>query len=261
MSNRLIILGAGASPGVPSLSNGWGDCNPQNPKNKRLRTSVYFEYEGSKILIDASPDVREQLLTHQIKQLDGVVYTHAHGDHILGTDYLREINRITGEGIDIYAGEKTTQTLKMMFPYLVGADFALNRRYGGSLIPHIVVPYQAVMIGKTKLVPFEVYGHCDETLGYVFNDGEVVYIPDFKEIDERLFSLIKVKPKILILPLTTPEPQPRHAGLEVILKYIDKIGAERVIINHMATESDYDSVDSETPENVSPAFDNMIVEF
>ncbi|MFV0627226.1 MAG: MBL fold metallo-hydrolase [Alphaproteobacteria bacterium] len=261
MSNKLIILGSGASPGVPSLSQGWGDCNPNNPKNRRLRTSVYLEYKGNKILIDTSPDLREQLLSHQINFLDGVIYTHPHADHILGTDYLREINRLTGKEINIYGGEKTLSYLQTVFPHLVGADFVTNRRYGESLVPHIAKPYQVFMLNDVKIVPFEIYGHSEESLGYVFDDGEIVYISDFKEIDDKLFSLIKVKPKLLVIPLTTPYDQPRHAGLETILKYIDKIGAERVIINHMATECDFDFVDSATPENTSPAFDNLIIEF
>lgn len=261
MSNRIVVLGSGAAPGVPCLSRGWGDCNSENPKNRRLRTSVYLEYKENRILIDASPDLREQLLIQDIKKLDAVIYTHPHADHILGTDYLREINRLTKEEINIYGGEKTLAYLKQVFPHLVGADFSSNMRYGGSLVPHRVNAGEAFYVNDIKIAPFKIYGHSEESFGYVFDDGELVYISDFKEIDEEIFELINVKPKILVIPLTTPHDQPRHAGLEVVLNYIDKIGAERVIINHMASECDFDEINSATPENVSPAFDNLSVEF
>lgn len=96
---QLTILGSGAAPGVPSLGRGWGACDPQNPKNRRLRTSAYLEYDGVRLLIDTSPDLRLQLLANDIRYLDGVLYTHAHADHVHGIDDIREINRIIRQNL------------------------------------------------------------------------------------------------------------------------------------------------------------------
>ena len=92
--SKVIILGSGAAPGVPSLSCGWGDCNPNDSRNIRTRTDTYVEINDTKILIDTSPDIRQHLLDNNIKHLDAVLYTHAHADHLHGIDDLREITRI-----------------------------------------------------------------------------------------------------------------------------------------------------------------------
>jgi len=109
---NVIILGAGAAPGVPSLSSGWGVCNPNNPYNRRRRAGVYYDFDGVKILVDTSPDLRMQLIDNQIKCLDAVLYTHAHADHLHGIDYLREINRINACNLDFYATSKVLKIIK-----------------------------------------------------------------------------------------------------------------------------------------------------
>ena len=91
---KVTILGSGAAPGVPAIAYGWGNCNPNNPKNVRTRTSVYIEHDQTKILIDTSPDLRMQMLANGIRELDAVLYTHPHADHLHGIDDLREINRL-----------------------------------------------------------------------------------------------------------------------------------------------------------------------
>ena len=116
---KITILGSGAAPGVPSVSGGWGCCNPLNPKNRRFRTGTYIELNGTKILIDTSPDIRLQLLNNSIKAVDGILYTHAHADHLHGIDDLRELNRISQMPIDIYADFNTAETIRTRFPYLL----------------------------------------------------------------------------------------------------------------------------------------------
>lgn len=265
MNYKLTILGSGAAPGVPSLSgnnNGWRACNPNNPKNRRDRTSVYLEYKKTKVLIDTSPDLRYQLINNNIKDLDGVLYTHVHADHILGIDYLREINRIQLKGINFYAGPINTAEIEKRFDYLIGhvkspEDYVLFP----SLLPNVIHPYVPFYINDLKITPIVMLEHSPESYGFVFNDGDLVYLSDFKSIDERAFDMWNKQPEVLVIPLTNPIAQITHAGIETVLQYIDKIGAKRVIINHMAGECDYDEINKSTPENVQPAFDNMIIEF
>lgn len=123
---KVTVLGAGAAPGVPSLSCGWGDCNPENAKNLRTRTSTYYNFNGTAILIDTSPDLRLQLIRHQIKRLDGVLYTHTHADHLHGIDDLREINRINNNSLNFYAKGDVVETICQRFPYLIASPGCVN---------------------------------------------------------------------------------------------------------------------------------------
>ncbi len=261
MSDKVIILGAGAAPGVPSLSRGWGLCNPANPKNRRCRTTIYYELGDTKILIDTSPDLRQGLLYNQIRFLDGVLYTHTHADHVHGIDDLREINRINDSSLNIYGSPETMETIRERFKYLIALP---NEKKDcirqPSLIANDVNHNEPFYIRDLKITAIKLLGHNAPTTGYVFNDGEVVHIADFRAIDESGYAQIIKRPKLLIVPLTTIYSQRFHAGLEEVMYCIEKINPERAIINHMASEADYDEVNSLTPDYVTPAYDNMIIE-
>lgn len=262
MSGKVIILGAGAAPGVPSLSVGWGNCDPNNPKNQRTRTSTYVEIDGVRILIDTNPDLRGQLIRNNIRKLDAVLYTHAHADHVHGIDDLREINRISGKSLNIYAGSQTLQYIKSSFSYLISKPNQVkNVVRQPSLIPNRVKGNHSFYIKGVKITPIKLLQHCPECLGYVFNDGEYVHVADFKRIAESAFKMVARKPKLLVMPLTTPYGQIQHAGLDELLGYLERFNPEKAIINHMASESDYDEINEATPENVEAAYDNMVVEF
>ncbi len=261
MNGRIIILGAGAAPGVPSLSNGWGACDCKNPKNIRRRTSVYYEISETKILIDTSPDLRLQLIENQITSLDAVLYTHSHADHLHGIDDLREINRIHRQSLDIFAAKETMDVIRERFPYLlVEAGDAKDCSRQPCLVANDVYHDTPLNIKNVKITPIKLLGHNAPTTGYVFNDGELVHIADFRQIDENGYKQIKKRPKILVIPLTTPFSQRFHAGLEDVLAVIERINPEQAIINHMAAECDYDEINGLTPEFVTPAYDNMTVE-
>lgn len=255
---QLTILGSGAAPGVPSLGRGWGVCNPDNPLNRRMRTSAYLEYDGVKLLIDTCPDIRIKMIENNIRELDGVLYTHAHADHVHGIDDMREINRIMRRNLDFYAGRLTTAYIRHNFSYLLAKPNKVNDVVRlPSMLPHVIKANRPFEINGLRIMPIKLLHHCPECLGYVFNDGEIVYIADFKVIAESGYERIIRRPKLLVLPLTTPYGQPAHAGLEDVLAVIDRIKPEKAVINHMATECDYDQIMALTPENVVPAYDNM----
>lgn len=262
MSGKVIILGAGAAPGVPSLCLGWGHCNPHNPKNFRLRTSTYVNIDGVRILIDTCPNIREQLITHNIKALDAVLYTHAHADHVHGIDDMREINRISGTSLNIYGGTKTISYIKHNFSYLISKPNQVkNVIQKPSLIPNKVKGNQPFYIKGVKVTPIKLLQHCPECLGYVFNDGDYVHIADFKRLADSAYKMIKRRPRLLVLPLTTPMGQIQHAGLDEVRDCLAKIRPEKAVINHMASECDYDEINEATAENVAPAYDGMTIEF
>lgn len=262
--NKIIIMGTGAAPGVPSVSRGWGACNPNNPKNRRKRIGTYIELSGKSFLIDTSPDLRTQLLDAGIRRLDAVFYTHAHADHLHGIDDLREINRISGKSLDIYGSENTIAAIKTRFAYLIGESISSgNGIFKASLNAHIIKE-EPLYIGDLKVRLLKLEGHTVASNGYVFNDGEVVYVADCAQISQEGLDLIKIKPKILILPLTVIKsqyPKKYHMELDKLLEYVNLIKPERTIINHMAAECDYDQVNLLTPDDVFPAYDGMVVEF
>ena len=257
-----LFLGAGASPGVPSLSNGWGACNPDNPKNIRRRTSTLYEINGVKILIDTSPDLRMQLLDNRITALDGICYTHAHSDHLYGIDELRDIHRSTSRPLDVSATPVTMREIRRRFSYLLldkkTDEFYLSRP---GLLPHVIRPNHAFDIKGVKIMPLKLLGHNMPSFGYILND-EIVHVADFKYLagsaEERIAA---VKPKLMVLPLTIVNKHRYHIGLEEALGYIEKFNPERVVLNHMASECDYDFVEAHTPENVHPAYDNLKLEW
>ena len=245
---QLVILGSGAAPGVPSLGRGWGVCDPCNPKNIRSRSSAYLEYDGIKLLIDTSPDLRQQLLANNIRCLDGILYTHAHADHVHGIDDIREINRIIRQNLNFYAGAKTTRYIKHNFSYLLAKPNKVNDVVRlPSLVPNVIKANHPFEIKDLKIMPIKLLEHCPECLGYVV-------------IAESAYERIVKRPKLLVLPLTTPYGQPAHAGLDVVLEVIKRINPEKAVINHMATECDYNEIMNSTPENVVPAYDNMCID-
>lgn len=257
---KLIILGSGAAPGVPSIAGGWGDCDSSNPKNSRTRTSTYLEYKNTKILIDTSPDLRQQLLQNQICHIDGVIYTHSHADHLHGIDDLREINRAEQGSLNFYATAATTEEILLRFPYLIsqpGEKGNVSAR--PSMVANVIEYYQPFWIKELKITPIRLLGHNLPSTGYIFNDGDIVYIADYRRIDEVAYSHITQPIKLMVLPLTTPEGGSHHASLDEVLSDVKFLKPKQAVINHMAIECDYDVISRITPENVEPAFDNMTI--
>ncbi len=256
--SKIIILGSGAAPGVPSLASGFGDCDPQNPKNFRLRSGTYFEINDVKFLIDTSPDLRLQLINSNIRDIDAVFYTHTHADHLHGIDDLREINRITGRAIELFASKTALETIRNRFGYLIADDKTkIEPVYRAALHPNTFEFEESFYFNSLKVTPIKLLGHNVETTGYIFNDGEVVFIADFRELPASALKLITKPTKLLVMPLTTPKGTRFHAGLEDLLDIKEQIDPEHTIINHMATESDYAEVYSNCPNGIEPAFDTM----
>jgi phosphoribosyl 1,2-cyclic phosphate phosphodiesterase len=263
MSNvKITILGSGAAPGVPSVAFGWGECNPDNPKNIRTRTGTYLEFDNNtKILIDTSPDIRIQMIKNKIGPVNGILYTHAHSDHIGGMDDLREINRITKNNVEIYCTKNTYKDISTRFSYLINLDKNVTDVLSKpSLYPNIIENYKNFTIEGIDIQPIEMTGHNIGSNGYIFNNGEIVYLADFKTIDDKVLDQIINKPKLLIIPCTTYKGCKFHPTLDYVKELINKINPEKAIINHMAIENDYDFINKNTDERTIPAYDGMVIE-
>ena len=263
--SKIIIMGSGAAPGVPCISRGFGDCNPKNEKNYRMRSGTYMELSGVRFLMDTSPDLRSQLLFHHIRKLDAVFYTHVHADHLHGVDDLREINRIMQKPIDIFSSEFNMQYIRQRFGYLLTDNGKeINPVFRAALTPHTFTYNQSFYIHQLKVTPICLKGHNVEVSGYIFNDGEVVHFADFKSVDEAALQLIKQKPKVMIMPLTTPNGTRYHVGFEDLCHYAEILKPQKMIITHMASECDYDAVCQMCEKAnacIEPAYDGMVIDF
>lgn len=258
---KVIVLGSGAATGVPSLSGGWGACDPDNPKNRRQRTGLYVEDRGTKLLIDTSVDLKNQLIANQIKTVNGVLYTHTHADHLHGIDDLRGITRNLHGCLDFYAIEPHIADIKQRFSYAFANIEHQDSTNHPELLPNIIRFGEEFAIGDISVMPLEFSGHTMVTTGYCLNRGQIVVVPDFKFIPPQTMDyLTKISVNLLIMPLTIPWQNTYHADIQIVLHYAKELKAKQVVLTHMAVECDYEKINEMTPENVTPAYDNMTIE-
>ncbi|MEP4249171.1 MBL fold metallo-hydrolase [Tateyamaria sp.] len=260
MSDTLTftILGCGSSGGVPRLGGLWGACDPANPKNRRQRCSLLVERHGAEgtttVLIDTSPDVRNQLLNADVGRLDGVVYTHAHADHVHGIDDLRMIVFNMRARLPVWADTPTKEDLLARFAYVFvqpqGSSYPpildLNLLDGPCTV--------SGPGGDITLTPFQVgHGNID-ALG--FRIANVAYLPDVSDIPAPAWEALKDLDTWIVDALRR-DPHPTHSHLSNTLEWITRANPKRGILTNMHLDLDYETVRAETPDHVEPAYDGM----
>jgi phosphoribosyl 1,2-cyclic phosphate phosphodiesterase len=262
MTATLTILGCGSSGGVPRIDNDWGQCDPGDPRNRRRRCSVVVTQTGSlgatRILIDTSPDLREQMLSAGITEINAVLYTHEHADHTHGIDELRGLYLRTRAKVQVWADELTGQMLTTRFSYCFysapGSDYPpiinLNR-----LVPGTPVTVKGAG-GAITALPFRVHHGNIDALG--FRIGAVAYTPDLNGIpDESLEALQGLD--LWVVDALRRQRHPSHLSLAETLAWIERLKPRRAIITNMHIDMDYETLRRELPSHVEPAHDGMQV--
>ena len=252
---KITVLGCGSSGGVPLIGNDWGACDPAEPRNRRTRVSILVEQGDTVLLVDTSPDMRQQLLDAGVKKISAVLYTHAHADHSHGIDDMRSVNWLMQKPIPVYADDATLQELQAKFGYAFGGTRVPGHFYKPWLLPNrIEGPFD---VGGIKIAPFRQdhgYGH---SLGFRF--GDFAYSTDAHHLDEAAFAALQGVRHWLV-DCVRELPHPTHSHLAQTLAWIERVRPERAVLTHMSQALDYAALAAKLPAGVAPAYDGMILE-
>jgi phosphoribosyl 1,2-cyclic phosphate phosphodiesterase len=261
---KVTILGCGSSGGVPRVGGDWGDCDPDNAKNRRRRCSILLQQTESSgtttVLIDTSPDMREQMLSANVTHLDGVWYTHEHADHTHGIDELRGYFLRQRHRIPVWADHQTAEMLLARFAYcfnkLPGSDYPSILEIKGIKAGETVVSSGAG--GSISGLPFYVtHGNID-ALG--FRIGKLAYTPDLNGIPDAAIPHLENLDTWIVDALRRT-PHNSHFSLPETLEWIEHLKPKRAIITNMHVDLDFATLQRELPSHVEPAFDGMTITF
>jgi len=263
MSLTFTILGCGSSMGVPRVALGWGSCDPNNPKNRRRRCALLVERSDgqgrTRVLVDCTPDLREQLLNAQVDWLDGVFITHEHADHTHGIDDLRPLFLHKRRRVDVYLDEPTSRAMHARFGYCFMTP--PGSEYPPILSERRLLPGQRVTVdgqgGAIEALPV-LQAHGDiPSLGFRF--GNVAYSADIKSLPADSLAAMAGLDVWIVDALRRP-PHPSHFNLDEALEWIARVKPKRAILTNLHSDMDYAALQASLPAGVEPAYDGMTFE-
>ncbi|GAB4361426.1 MAG: MBL fold metallo-hydrolase [Kiloniellaceae bacterium] len=262
---KLTVLGCGGSGGVPLAGRDpggyWGNADPANPKNRRSRVSVLIEAPNPaggkplRILIDTSPDLRQQILDNNIHDIDAVLYTHAHADHSHGLDELRGIVYGRGAPIDAYMDARTHALLTTRFDYAFASSRTASNLYPALMTDHVVAG--TFDVHGIPVQSFEQTHGPDFSIGYRI--GDVAYSTDASALDDNAFAILKGV-KLWVVDCLRDDPHPTHSHTAQTLEWIARVKPQRAILTHMNERLDYEDLRRRCPPGVEPGYDGLTVE-
>lgn len=265
MSLTVTILGCGSSGGVPRVAQGWGKCDPHEPRNRRRRCSILVTRtngrgEATNVLVDTSPDLRDQMLRANVVDLSGVLFTHDHADHTHGIDDLRPYFVQTRRRMDAWLDPGTSPQLRERFSYVF--ESAPGSDYPPIMNEHHMVPGEITTIsgpgGDIEAKPFRLPHGNVEALGLRF--GDMAYTPDLSAIPHEALDYLKGL-DLWIVDALRIAPHPSHFTLAEALGWIEHLKPKRAVLTNLHTDLDYETLRRSVPENVQPAYDGLTLDF
>jgi phosphoribosyl 1,2-cyclic phosphate phosphodiesterase len=262
MMIEITILGCGSSGGVPRIGSGWGACDPLEPKNKRTRCSLLIKINDGAgdhtILIDTSPDLREQLLRHDVKSIDVVFYTHEHADHVHGIDDLRALVQHMKRKMPVYADPLTAVMLQQRFGYCF--EQAATSSYPSICDLHLFEDEKAFTLTKHKssITVLPILMHHGEIDAYAFKIKNTIYACDVNKIPEHNIENFK-NLDLLIIDALRYTPHPTHFSVADALDFIERVQPKRAVLTNLHTDLDYHSLKQQLPLYIEPAYDGMVL--
>jgi phosphoribosyl 1,2-cyclic phosphate phosphodiesterase len=255
MKATLTVLGSGTSMGVPTIGCDCAVCHSSDPHDRRTRPSVLVEYNRHAILIDTTPDFRQQAIRENISRLDAVLYTHTHADHILGIDDLRPLSFLHKPNrLPLYAHPEAADFIRNMFRYIFVADY----KFGGlPLVEMKALEGPLDLFGATFTPIILIHGEAEI---YGFRFGSAAYLTDHSEIPEK--SLTKLGGlDVLFLDALRYKPHPTHSTVENSLKVVEQLKPRRAFFTHICHDLPHRATNASLPENVRLCYDGMKLEF
>ena len=252
---KIRILGCGTSFGVPRIGNDWGECDPNEPRNRRTRSSILIESGGKRLLVDCGPDLREQLLAANVATLDGVIVTHDHADHCHGIDELRAVEQVLCQPVPLYARANVLAGLQKRFGYI----FSSRSFYRAVAEP--IELADALEFGDATL-RFADQPHGGITsLGMRIEENEhsAVYSIDFNELTDDMRSLYQGA-DVWISDCLSRRPHPTHTHLDAVLAWARELEVGQVLLSHLNNSMDYATLVAELPGWAAPAHDGLEIE-
>lgn len=249
---KVWFLGTGTSQGIPVIGSNHPVCLSSDPRDKRLRVSVWIQWDDSSYVIDCGPDFRQQMLTCKCQKLDGILFTHEHSDHTAGIDDIRPFVFRQGD-MPVYAHERVVESLKKRFEYI----FEEENRYPGAPSVHIheVNPAENFVLGNKTVVPIAVM-HGDLEI-FAYRIGDFAYMTDVKYVSEEEIAKLKGV-KVLVVSALREEPHDTHFNLQEALDFIKIIQPERAYLTHISYIMGFHAeVQEKLPKNVFLAYDNL----
>ena len=251
---KITFLGTGTSQGIPVIGCDCQVCHSKDSRDKRLRTSILIEVKGKTFIIDTGPDFRQQMLMEEVHNLDGVIYTHEHRDHVAGLDDVRPINFLKQKPIEIYGEERVLEALKQMIPYA----FKENKYPGVPDINlHQIINREFTVEGM-EFIPIRVYHYKLPVFG--FRIGDFTYITDANYIPEEEKEKI-MGSKYIVLNALRKKKHVSHFSLSEALELVNEFGPRKAYLIHMSHQMGFhEKVNAELPEHINLAYDGLSLE-
>lgn len=252
---KITFLGTGTSQGIPIIGSDDPVSKSKNPKDKRLRVSVMIEWDSNCYIIDCGPDFRQQMLAHDVKKIDGILFTHEHADHIMGLDDIRPFFFRQGD-IPIYAHPRVLKSLKIKFDYI----FTTEDRYPGApaVRENIIENNKPIPLENLNVIPINAFHNRLQVFGFRFD--KFAYLTDVKSIDTEEIEKLKGV-EVLVVNALRKEKHHSHFNIEEALEFIDQVSPKKTYLTHISPMLGFhEEAQAALPPNVYIAYDNLIVE-